>query len=179
MNHTLRDLNEADLPALADLVNQVYVEPMGLSQLMDWYNRQPEGQIRRCRVAVDAAGRLIGYNLIQHEPWEEEGLFYCEIIVDLESQGQGLGCYLYDEMMTAVHILGGKRLKGDVRDDRPEWLRFAQHRGFTIRRHWFESAIDLSGFDERPFAGLIESVKASGIHFFSLADVGDTEEARR
>ncbi|MEJ2747065.1 MAG: GNAT family N-acetyltransferase, partial [Anaerolineae bacterium] len=109
----------------------------------------------------------------------EDGLFYVEVIVEPAYQGQGLGRYLYDDAVTAVHILGGKRLKGDVRDDRPEWLRFAQHRGFTIRRHWFESAIELSGFDERPFAGLIESVKAAGIRFFSLADVGDTEEARR
>ena len=77
MNHTLRDLTEDDLPQLSELVSQIYVEPMGLSQLNDWYTRQPEGQIRRCRAAVDAAGHLIGYNLLQHEPWEEEGLFYC------------------------------------------------------------------------------------------------------
>ncbi len=179
MNHTLRDLNEADLPALADLVNQVYVEPMGLSQLRDWHNRQPEGQIRRSRVAVDAAGQMLGYNLLQHEPWEEEGLFYCEVIVNPAEQGQGLGSYLYDEMMTAVSTLGGKRLKGDVRDDQPDWLRFAQNRGFTIRRHWFESTIELNGFDERPFAGLVEEAETGGIRFFSLADVGDTEEARR
>ena len=179
MNHTLRDLNEADLPALADLVNQVYVEPMGLSQLMDWYNRQPEGQIRRCRIAVDNAGQMIGYNLLQHEPWEEDGLFYVEVIVEPACQGQGLGRYLYNDAVTAVSPLNIKKLKGDVRDDKPEWLRFAQHRGFTIRRHWFESVIDLSGFDERPFAGLVESVEATGIRFFSLADVGDTEEARR
>ncbi len=179
MNHTLRDLNEADLPALADLVNQVYVEPMGLSQLRDWYSRQPEGQIRRSQVAVDAAGQMIGYNLLQHEAWEEDGLFYVEVIVEPEQQGQGIGSYLYDDAMTAVSTLGGKRLKGDVRDDRPEWLRFAQNRGFTIRRHLFESTIDLSAFDERPFTGLVESVEETGIRFFSLADVDDTEEARR
>lgn len=179
MNHTLRDLNEDDLPALADLVNQVYVQPMGLSQLKDWYTRRPEGQIRRCRMAEDDAGQMIGYNLLQHEPWEDDGLFYLEIIVRPECHGQGLGRYLYDEAMTAVSTLSGKRLKGDVRDDRPEWLRFAENRGFTIWRHWFESTIDLSAFDERPFAGLVESVEATGIRFFSLADVGDTEEARR
>ncbi|MCB9419232.1 MAG: GNAT family N-acetyltransferase [Ardenticatenaceae bacterium] len=179
MNHTLRDLNEADLPTLADLVNQVYVEPMGLTQLRDWYNRRPEGQIRRSQVVVDPAGRLIGYNLFQHEAWEEEGLFYVEVIVKPDWQGRGWGSWLYDEMVTAVATLGGKKLKGDVRDDRPDWLRFAQNRGFSIRRHWFESVIDLGGFDERPFTGLVESLEASGIRFFSLADVGDTEEARR
>lgn len=179
MNHTFRDLNDGDLPELAALVSQVSVEPMSLSQLQDWHGRQPEGHIRRSRVAVDAAGHISGYNLLQHEAWEEEGLFYVEVIVKLEWQGQGLGCRLYDDMGTAVSTLDGKRLKGDVRDDRPDWLRFAQNRGFTIRRHLFESTIALSAFDERPFAGLVESIEATGIHFFSLADVGDTEQARR
>jgi GNAT superfamily N-acetyltransferase len=179
MNHTFRDLNDGDLPELAALVSQVSVEPMSLLQLQDWHDRQPEGHIRRSRVAVDAAGHISGYNLLQHEAWEEEGLFYVEVIVRPEWQGQGLGSRLYDEAFTAVQTLGSQRLKVDVRDDKPEWLRFAQNRGFTIRRHLFESTIELSAFDERPFAGLMEAVEASGIRFFSLADVGDTEEARR
>lgn len=175
----LRKLLASDLPELAAPISQVSVEPMSVSQLEDWHGRQPEGHIRRCQVAVDSAGRIKGYNLLQHEAWEEDGLFYFEVIVKPERQGQGVGSWLYDEAITAVTTLGGKRLKGDVRDDRPDHLRFAQNRGFSIRRHWFESVIDLGGFDERPFAGLVESLEASGIRFFSLADVGDTEEARR
>jgi len=179
MNVTLRALQERDLPQLADLISQVSAEPMSLAQLEDWHGRQPEGHIRRSQVAVDDAGQICGYNLLQHEAWEEEGLFYFEVIVKPEQQGLGLGSFLYDDAFTAVQNLGGKRLKGDVRDDKPNCLRFAQNRGFSIRRHLFESTIDLSKFDERPFAGLIESVEATGIRFFSLADVGDTEEARR
>jgi GNAT superfamily N-acetyltransferase len=178
-NVVLRELLASDLPELAALISQVSVEPMSVSQLQDWHGRQPKGHIRRCQVAVDAAGRISGYNLLQHEAWEEDGLFYFEVIVKPEQQGQGLGSWLYDEAMTAVPTLGGRRLKGDVRDDQPEWLRFAQNRGFTIRRHLFESVIELNEFDESRFTGLIESVEATGIRFFSLADVGDTEAARR
>ncbi|MCP4425543.1 MAG: GNAT family N-acetyltransferase [Chloroflexi bacterium] len=178
-NVTLRDLNERDLPELATLISEVSVEPMSVLQLKDWHSRQSEGRTRRCRVAVDANGQIVGYNLLQHEAWEEDGLFYCEVIVQPKRQGQGLGGFLYDEAMTAVPTLNIKKLKGDARDDKPEWLRFAQKRGFAVRRHLFESMIDLGVFDERPFAGLIESVEKTGICFFSLADVGDSEEARR
>ncbi len=179
MNYTFRELHENDLPELAALISQVSVESMSLSQLHDWYIRQPDGHIRRCRVAVDPVGQISGYNLLQHEAWEEEGLFYFEVIVKPERQRQGLGSFLYDDAFTAVQALGGKRLKGDVRDDRPDSLHFAEKRGFSIRRHLFESTIDLATFDERPFAGIIKSVEQTGIRFFSLADVGDTEEARR
>ena len=179
MIYKLRDLNEGDLPELATLISRVSIEPMSLSQLKDWHGRQPKGHVRRCQVTVDTAGQIIGYNLLQHEAWEKEGLFYVEIIVKPERQKQGVGSRLYDDVLTAVHSLGGRRLKGEVRDDRPDWLRFAQNRGLSIRRHLFESVIDLAAFDERPFAGLVEAVEASGIRFFSLADAGDTEEARR
>lgn len=178
MNHTLRDLYENDLPELAALISQVAIEPMSLSQLQDWHGRQPEGHIRRCQVAMDTAGQLSGYNLLQHESWEEDGLFYVEVIVKPEWQGQGLGRRLYEDVVTAVHTLGGKKLKGSVRDDRPDYLRFAQNRGFSIRRRLFESTIDLKTFDESRFARLVEVVEATGIHFFSLAEVGDTEKSR-
>ncbi len=179
MNYVLRSLDEDDLPELAALISQVSIEPMSLSQLNDWHKCQLKGHIRRCQVAVDAAGQIIGYNLLQHEAWEEEGLFYVEVIVKPAWQGQGVGRCLYDDVFTAVHTVGGKRLKGDVRDDWPEWLRFAQNRGFSIRRHLFESMIELSAFDESPFAGLVKAVEATGIRFFSLADVGDNEATRR
>ncbi len=175
----LRELTKNDLPELAALISQVSVEPMSVSQLQDWHARQPEGHIRRCRAAVDDEGQIYGYSLLQHEAWEEDGLFYFEVIVKPERQGQGLGGRLYNDAMTAVPTLGVKRLKGDVRDDQPDYLRFAQKRGFSIRRHHFESTIELGGFDERPFTGLVEAVEATGIQFFSLSDVGDTEAARR
>ena len=158
MTFELRKLNESDLPELAALISQVSVEPMSASQLQDWHARQPEGHIRRSRVAVDAAGQICGYNLLQHEAWEDAGLFFFEVIVKPERQGQGLGSLLFEEALTAVSTLGGKRLKGDVRDDQPDCLHFAQKRGFSIRRHLFESTIELAAFDERPFAGLVEAV---------------------
>ncbi len=66
-----------------------------------------------------------------------------------------------------------------MRDHNPAWLRFAQVRGFQIDRHIFESTLDLATFDESRFAGVIESVQAQGVRFFSLADVGNTEDNQR
>lgn len=176
---TLRELTGNDLAQLVDLITEVTKTPASLSQLTDWHNRRPEGQIRRCMVAVDESDQLIGYNLIQHESWEEEGLFYVQVIVKPALQKQGLGSRLYKDAIVGAETFGVTKLKSDVRDDKPDWLQFAQDRGFSIRRHMFASMITLADFDAAPYAGLIEAVAASGIHFFSLSDVGDTEEARR
>lgn len=179
MSFQLRDLNEGDLPELMALVNEVSLVPISLSNLTELYKHQPEGQIRRARVATDGSGLVCGSSRLNHDPWEEGGLFDFWIAVKPEQQGQGLGSRLFDDAFTAVSTFNVKKLKAFMRDDQPEWLRFAQNRGFTIQNHLFGSTIDLAEFDERPFAALIDSVEASNIRLTSLADMGDTEDARR
>jgi GNAT superfamily N-acetyltransferase len=61
----------------------------------------------------------------------------------------------------------------------PEGLAFAQKRGFVIDHHMFKSKIDLATFDGTPYDGLVDSLKAEGFRFFSLAEASDTLEARR
>ncbi|MFI5274630.1 MAG: GNAT family N-acetyltransferase, partial [Ktedonobacterales bacterium] len=55
----------------------------------------------------------------------------------------------------------------------------ARHCGFDIERHIFESTLDVPQFDEQRFAGAIARVESAGIRCFTLADLGDTEDARR
>ena len=75
---------------------------------------------------------------------------------------------------------GGRDARAvDLRDNDPAALRFAEARGFARERHRYESTLDLASFDEAPFARAIARAEAAGYCFFSLADVGDTEEARR
>jgi hypothetical protein len=64
-----------------------------------------------------------------------------------------------------------------VHEDAPDALRFAQKRGFQMEFHAFESTIDLTTFDEKRFAPLLERVH--GFRFFSLAEAGITEENKR
>ncbi len=179
MSFQFRDLNEGDLPELMALFNEVSIVPINLSDLTELYKHQPEGQIRRARVATDGSGLVCGSSRLNHDPWEEEGLFDFWIAVKPEQQGQGLGSRLFDDAFTAVSTFNVKELKAFMRDDQPEWLRFAQNRGFIIQNHSFGSTIDLAEFDERPFTALVESVEADNIRLTSLADMGDTETARR
>ncbi|MCB9421123.1 MAG: GNAT family N-acetyltransferase [Ardenticatenaceae bacterium] len=179
MSFQLRELKEGDLPEVATLTNEVSLFPTTLSDLIDWYNRQPEGHIRRLWVAVDSNRQIVGYSKLFRSSWDEAGLFNFDITVKPERQGQGLGSRLYDDAFATISTFNVKKLKAFVRDDRPDCLHFAQNRGFTIQRHSFGSTIDLAEFDERPFTGLVESLEAGGIHFASLADMGDTEDARR
>lgn len=55
-------------------------------------------------------------------------------------------------------------------------LRFAQRHGFSVSRHLFASTLAVDAFDEAPFQNVFE--RAAGIQFRTVADFGDTREAR-
>ncbi|MGH2502076.1 MAG: GNAT family N-acetyltransferase [Ktedonobacterales bacterium] len=74
---------------------------------------------------------------------------------------------------------GATRVEVQLRDNDPAAIRFAEAQNFTRQRHRFESTLDLASVDERPFVGALAQAEAAGYRFFSLADVGDSEEARR
>jgi GNAT superfamily N-acetyltransferase len=105
--------------------------------------------------------------------------FWIEAVVAPEFRRRGIGARLYDDALAFARAQGAMRLECEVRDHEPAWLKFAQARGFEIDRHVFDSTLDLATFDDARFAGVIEAVQAQGIRFFTLADVGNTEENQR
>ena len=167
---------EKDFAQLAVLLTQLGAEPVTEETLYEWHRNNPPGRIRRRMIAVTDAGEIVGYCVTNHNAWAEAGLFFIWTAVLPEYRRQGLGGRLYEDGLEFAQVNGGSQLESEVRDNDAGSLQFAENRGFHIRRHIFESVIDLERFDERPFAGLIEAVEADGIRFFSLADVENTED---
>jgi GNAT superfamily N-acetyltransferase len=170
---------ERDFPRLAELRSAAEPEPITVEQLQEWDAQAPQGQLRRRMVALDEQGQIIGYNDAGRDPWMPPGLFDVEALVDPAWRRQGVGALLYQDALSFCQAQGATRLQGMLRDNCAPCLRFAQQRGFSIERHRFESTLDLDTFDEGRFAGHIEAIEASGIRFFTLADLGNTEEAQR
>ncbi len=168
-----------DFAQLAPILTELGSEPVDEATLHEWEQNMPPGRIRRRAVAVTGSGQVIGYGVTNHNAWQEDSRFFIWIGVPTEYQGQGLGGRLYDDALQFALDKGAALLDSEVRDSEPHSLRFAEKRGYQIDRHVFESVIELKGFDERPYDGLIESVEAGGIRLFSLADAGNTEEAMR
>lgn len=176
---TLREaIPEQDYPRIAELISAAQPEPVTADTLREWDAQKTEGMMRRRTVAVDDNGRIVGYGLVQHQQWDKNGLFLVWVTVDSACCNRGIGTMLYEDGVKTARQHGATQLKSEVRENCAEGRRFAEKRGFQSRRHIFESTIDLSTFDESPFAGVIESLQASGIRFFTLAD-DDNEITRR
>ena len=176
----IRPLDPArDFPALAALFTARDPEPPTPELLQEWEGNAPAGLVRQRLTAIDDAGALVGYSDAAHWPWDAPISFALATLVAPDYRRQGLGAQLTDAALTFAREQGATRLVAEVRDNIPEGLRFAARYGFQLNRHIFESRLQLATFDEQPFAGAVGHVEAAGIRFFTLADVGDTDEARR
>lgn len=177
---TLRPAEAADFPRRAEIHNGVHPElttAEELQRIQEWMT-QPNTILREM-VAVDRQERILGWNRVYQGLTHPVGRFSLSIEVDRAFHGQGIGTLLYQDLFTFVSERQGTVFDVMVPESVPLALPFAQHRGFTLRRHLFPSRLMLATFDETPFAHIIEEVEASGIRFFSQAEVGNTEEIQR
>jgi GNAT superfamily N-acetyltransferase len=169
---------ETDFPRLVELIATVEPEPITLEMLREWEAMRSAEEITYRTTAVDGSGRILGFGHVERSPWKKPGRFDMNVLVDPAERGKGIGTLLYEDALRFARENGATRLQVRVRDHMPESLAYVQRRGFETDRHIFESTLDLSTYDEAPFAGALERAEASGIRFTSLAEIGDTEEAR-
>jgi GNAT superfamily N-acetyltransferase len=101
------------------------------------------------------------------------------VIVDIADRHLGIGTRLLDDAVAFIRTQNATHIESEVWDNCAICLQFAERHGFSIERHTFESRLDLNTFEESRFAGTIEAVEASGIRFFTLADLGNTHEAQQ
>ena len=170
---------ETDFPKVLELINCFEPEPLSLKTTLNWYQRQQPGRIIHVMVAADGQDQVVGYCEAFHEAWFPDGQFQVWLIVDPEGRKQGIGSALWVEAQRFLEMQGVASLKSEARETCPEGLRFAQQRGYAIERCQFESTLNLITFDESPFLGEIKPLDAAGIRIASLADFGDTQEARK
>jgi GNAT superfamily N-acetyltransferase len=178
MSITIRNADpQQDYERTAKIISITESRVVTADMLREWDQSIEVDALRRRMVAVDG-NTVVGYSLISHDTWDQVGLLNAWVGVDPEYYKQGVGSLLWEDVQVFALGHDATQLNAEVRDNDLEGLRFAEKRGFSKHHHLFESTIDLKTFDPRAFERVVETVEASGIRLFSLADVGDTREAR-
>jgi len=144
----LRPVNaETDFPRIAELTNMVGREPITAEMLHERMRNMPPGRVGRRMVAVGEDGRIAGFHGVLRDSWMRPGHFWMRVIVDRSLRHQGIGSLLYDNALEFIREQAATHVTSEVYDDCAECLQFAEHRGFCIERHMFESRLDLATFD--------------------------------
>lgn len=178
--NAIRPVNMAtDLPRVAELFSLINLDPVTADNLREWWTRPKESEISLRVVMVTPEGEIVAYGSSRRAAWDKPGRFWLTLMVAEAQRRQGFGSRLYDHLADFAVDHRAASFEVEVRDNLPEGRRFAEQRGFYVRRHNFESVLPLEGFDETPFVGVVEAAQAGGIRFSSLAELGDTEPNRR
>jgi GNAT superfamily N-acetyltransferase len=179
VSSSIRVLIEDDAPGTAALINEGASEPATIETIRERLRGDGRPLSDVLRLGAFEGERQIGYGHAVRSNWMSDGLYWLHITVDPALRRRGIGSRLYIALLDHVRGQGATALRGEAREAEPDALPFAEHHGFMIDRHIFESTLDLAAFDGTPFAESIKRAEAQGIRFFTMADVGNTLEARR
>ena len=173
-------LPSTDEPGIASVVNAFEQNPVSEETVHEWLTHEAPGRISYRQVAVtEDDDAVVGYAVSVHETWDPERQFYAWAGVAPAWRGQGVGAAMYSDMLAFLKHHDADTVTSEVRDDCAVSQAFARRRGFEYDRHLFQSSLDLDHFDDSPYAQIIADIAASGLRVHSLADFGDTPEARR
>jgi GNAT superfamily N-acetyltransferase len=164
-----------DATEMARLYSYTVVEPVTPETAREWWTLR-HGEIRVTMLALDESCQVIGYWDVDRETWMKPGHFYVKVIVAPEARGQGLGTEMYADALRVAREHGATHLESSLREADMVSFKFAEKRGFQVERHLFESALDLTDFDEHRFDDLTARLNAKGFRFFSLAEAGLNDE---
>jgi mycothiol synthase len=164
--------------AIAVLISSQETEPSNQRSLTEWYNKQIDDGIL-ITAAVDVSDQLLGFYAIYRDNLNRERLYAVNLIVDPAHRCLGLGTLLYDNLLVEARKFDARTLKVRLRDTCDEGLRFAMRRGFVETYHTVEMLFDLDKWDESRYTTTIQMLLTQGFRFTNMAELGDTQEARR
>lgn len=170
-----------DYPYIAEVLNTCLPEPITAQDLeLDDSKIPSQGHLyldenkllagfdRYVIVAVDAADIPIAYGISWRAPWTAHGELNHRLVVDPRYRHMGIGQEVYHHLEQWAHSIGASKLNYEIRDEDDSALQFATQLGFKIKRHVFESVLDLSTFKLEEYLPGISKVEETGVVITSL-----------
>lgn len=179
MPFTLRPSTPDDAPRMVEIINAQVSEPTTVEDLLRGDERRPKDDPFIRLVAVSERGDIAGYGIAVSGHFEKPGHFMVRVRVDKPYRLQGVGDLLNTELERWAREHGAVHLYRMIRDDEPASLAWAEHRGYRIRHHMYESVLDLTGWNPAPFMAAVEDVQASGIRLTTMGTENQGEAGLR
>lgn len=173
----LADPASDDYECFAIFITQLEGRSITGDTLRSWDAGKVEGDISH-RYAAWVDNRIIGYGQIDKAAITQNPAFMLWLTIDVAYRRIGYGGQFYTFLAEKARELGASTFLSECKDNDPDSLAFAERRGFRIRRHAFDSQLDLTTFDSESMRPIVETVEKQGIRFTSLAAEGNTETAQ-
>lgn len=125
---------------------------------------------------AEKEGRVVGYACYHHMPHRfHPQHFWIWVAVRPEFRRQGLGSTLYELILSDLRKLSAKSLHTVAWETWTDTIRFLEKRGFKEAMRTWESHLDVTSFDFRPFEKYLAQVEREGITVVTLSEEKERE----
>jgi len=166
-----REFRWEDIPAQVDIRNRDQPDDPHTIERQEYFERTyPTDNPRRRYAVVNTADQLIGLGACERPiGFEAPGVYSLWIIVDPDWRRRGIAQALLAELEPYARQQGVQKLWCACKEDQDHSIRFLKRAGFHNYGLRFESSLDLTTFDERPFCSAIERAQQAGFEFTQLS----------
>jgi GNAT superfamily N-acetyltransferase len=97
--------------------------------------------------------------------------FWIDAFVHPDHQGQGVGQALYARLIERLAPFNPIALRSEAREDHAAASHLFRKHGYVEEMKFWESRLDVAGFDPARFAGAEERARANGVQIITLRDL--------
>jgi RimJ/RimL family protein N-acetyltransferase len=177
--YAIRAIRDEDWDSVAALINLTETYGVTGDIMRDRIKRWSQSDSRRDLVATDDDGSLVGYVNVYRKASDLPGKVTINFHVHPDASRKGLGRAFLAIGESFAKEQEANYLIAFVRERHVRGIAFADKSGFRRLQRLFESELNVTSFDARPFEPLLNHLGQAGYRFLSLADAGDTDENRR
>ncbi len=172
----ITDRDHAEIVTIGNSVNPDRL-PRSVENFRSAIRRQPPLALAQSSVA-ETGGRVVGYlwlNRLIYVP--NSHVWYTELLVHPNFQGQGIGGQLYEFLLDRLAAHQAQRVRAHVREDLPVARNFAAHRDFQETGHGDRpSRLDVRTANAEPGRQAAERLKGEGVQISTLEELSGGEE---
>lgn len=167
----LRDFTAQDIPPFSAILTAIWPdEPNTVEQMEHWERTYPADNPRLRRVALADDGQMLGYGECHRPFWSSlQDTYEVFVAVDPAWQRRGIGQALLAAVTPLAQQRAIPKLRTSCKEDSAGTIRFLDQAGFHQIGIRFESALDMTTFDETPFLATQQRADTAGYEVITLA----------
>ncbi len=176
----VRAFNPGDYTSVIEVLNTVHPDYPDTVEELRFYDEHRDPKCRFDRWLAIRGGSVVGVGQCGHAAgWFHPRKFWMDLSVHPDHQGRGVGSLLYRQILETILPLDPLVIRAGAREDKLHSIQFLLNRGFVEDVRSWESRLDVTAFDARPFADVEDKLRAENVEIKTLLDLEDDPERNR
>ena len=158
--------------AIVDISNANWPDELSVPESWQHRDKYREKKYLFRRVVGEVDGSIVACASCGESPWAfVPGKYFVSIEVHPDHQRRGYGTAMYDHVVGLLSERDPLFFTSDTREDKPDFIRFLEKRGFLRQMRYPVSYLFVDRFDFGKFGGAEECVKEQGIEIVNVPDL--------